>query len=331
GMGIGGGHDEREQTLNQILTEMDGFDPRVNVIVIAATNRPDMLDPALVRAGRFDRRVSIPLPDLTDRESIIRIHANGKPLNQDVNLPLLAKKTVGFSGADIENMLNEAAIIAARTGKTEIAEADLEEASIKVTLGPERKTLQSEDERRVTAYHEAGHAIVATFLPEMDPVNRISITARGGSLGHTSFPPERDRYKETKTRLLSVISAMLAGRASEDLVFGEFTSGASDDIERATKIARKMVAEYGMSELGPISFKGHDEESIWLARQMGEYHTVSQETASKVDKEIVKIVEEAYKKAKELLEEKRELLDRVSAKLLEKETLSQEEFKALLK
>ncbi len=330
GMGIGGGHDEREQTLNQILTEMDGFDPRANVIVIAATNRPDMLDPALVRAGRFDRRVSISLPDLTDREAIIRIHATGKPLAQDVNLPLLAKKTVGFSGADIENMLNEAAIIAARTEKPAITEADLEEASIKVTLGPEKKTLQSEDERKVTAYHEAGHALVATFLPEMDPVNRISITARGGSLGHTSFPPERDRYKETKTRLLSVISAMLAGRASEDLVFGEFTSGASDDIERSTKLARKMVSEYGMSDLGPISFNGHDEESIWLAKQMGEYHTVSQETASKVDREVAKIVEGAYNRAKEILKEKRELLDKVSARLLEKETLLQEEFKAIL-
>lgn len=330
GMGIGGGHDEREQTLNQILTEMDGFDPRANVIVIAATNRPDMLDPALIRAGRFDRRVSIPLPDLEDREAIIRIHAAGKPLSEDVNLPMLAKKTVGFSGADIENMLNEASIIAARTGKTAVTEADLEEASIKVTLGPERKTLQSEEERKVTAYHEAGHAVVASFLPEMDPVNRISITARGGSLGHTSFPPEKDRYKETKTRLLSMIASMLAGRASEEIFFNEFTSGAADDIKRATKITRKMVTEYGMSSLGPVFYNGHDEESIWLAKQMGEYNAISQETASKVDGEVAKIIDGAYKRATEILEQNRNLLEKVAAQLLEKETLSQEEFRAIL-
>nr|MBP8961242.1 AAA family ATPase [Patescibacteria group bacterium] len=330
GMGIGGGHDEREQTLNQILTEMDGFDPRTNVIVIAATNRPDMLDPALIRAGRFDRRVTIPMPDLSDREAIIRIHANGKPIAKDVDLMQLARKTVGFSGADIENMINEAAIIAARTGKTEITEEDLEEASIKVTLGPERKTLQSEDERKITAYHEAGHAVVATFLPEMDPVNRISITARGGSLGHTNFPPERDRYKETKTRLQSIIATMLGGRAAEELVFAEYTSGASDDIERATKIARKMVTEYGMSDLGPISFNGNDEEQIWLAKQMGEYHTVSQETASRVDKEVIKIVDKAYTEAKNILIAKKQLLDSISQKLLEQETLTQEDFKLLV-
>jgi len=215
----------------------------------------------------------------------------GKPVAKDVDLINLARKTVGFSGADIENMLNEAAIIAASAGKTEIGEDDMEEASVKVTLGPERKTLQTEDERKITAYHEAGHAVVASKLPEMDPVSRISITARGGSLGHTSFPPERDRYKETKTRLLSVISAMLGGRASEELFFNEITSGASDDIERATKLARKMVTEYGMSSLGPISFNGHDEESMWLARQMGEYSRQSEEVASQVDREIRKIVE----------------------------------------
>lgn len=330
GMGIGGGHDEREQTLNQILTEMDGFDPRSNVIVIAATNRPDMLDPALVRAGRFDRRVTISLPDLEDREAIIKLHAQGKPLSQDIDLQKLARKTVGFSGADIENMINEAAIIAARTGKSEITNEDLEEASLKVTLGPERKTLQSEEERKMTAYHESGHAVVATFLPEMDPVSRISITARGSSLGHTNFPPEKDRYKDTKTRLLSIIATMLGGRAAEELVFGELTSGASDDIKQATKIARQMITKYGMSDLGPISFDGDEDEDIWLAKQLGEYHGISQETASKVDREVTKIMGEAYNKALEILKGKRDLLDKVANKLLEKETLGQEEFKEIL-
>lgn len=330
GMGIGGGHDEREQTLNQILTEMDGFDPRTNVIVIAATNRPDMLDPALIRAGRFDRRIQIPLPDLSDRKEIIKIHIKGKPVAKDTDLDTLAKKTVGFSGADIENMLNEAAILAARGDKDVIEDPDLEEASLKVTLGPERKTLQSKEERKITAYHEAGHAIVATNLPEMDPVNRISITARGGSLGHTTFPPERDRYKVTKTRLESMISAMLGGRASEDLFFNEFTSGAADDIEKATKLARKMVTEYGMSGLGPISFNGHDEEKRWLARQMGDYSRQSEEVASQVDREIRKIIEDAYKKAKGILKDNEEVIERISDKLLEKETLTREDFEALL-
>ncbi len=331
GMGIGGGHDEREQTLNQILTEMDGFDPRTNVIVIAATNRPDMLDPALVRAGRFDRRIRIPLPDLKDREEIIKIHIRGKKVADDVDIKSLAKKTVGFSGADIENMLNEAAILAARENKDMIYEGDLEEASIKVTLGPERKTLQSEEERKITAYHEAGHAIVASNLPEMDPVNRVSITARGGSLGHTSFPPERDRYKETRTRLESIITSMLGGRASEDIFFNEFTSGAADDIERATKIARKMVTEYGMSKLGPIAFGSKDSEKIWLARQMGEYSAQSEEITAKIDREIKRIIDEAYSKAKEILKDNEEAIEKVSQKLLEKETLTQDEFDAVYK
>lgn len=330
GMGIGGGHDEREQTLNQILTEMDGFDPRTNVIVIAATNRPDMLDPALIRAGRFDRRISIPLPDLEDRKEIIKIHMKGKPFAKEVDIEGLAKKTVGFSGADIENMLNEAAILAARETKENIDNEVLEEASLKVTLGPERKTLQSEKERKITAYHEAGHALVATNLPEMDKVQRISITARGASLGHTSFPPERDRYKETKTRLESILSAVLGGRAAEDIFFSDFTSGAADDIEKATKVARKMVTEYGMSSLGPIAFNGHEETKMWLARQMGEYSKQSEETASKIDKEIKKIIDEAYEKAKEILEKNKELMEKLANNLLEKETLTGDEFEAIL-
>jgi len=329
GMGIGGGHDEREQTLNQILIEMDGFDPRTNVIVLAATNRPDMLDPALIRAGRFDRRITIPLPDLTDRQGIIKLHMNGKPFAEDVNIATIAKKTVGFSGADIENMLNESAILAARSGKDKIHMGDIEEAALKVTMGAERKTLRTEHERKIAAYHEAGHALVATNCPEMDAVNRISIVARGGSLGHTSFPPERDRYSETKTRLLSIISTILGGRAAETIIFNEHTTGASDDIEKSTEIARRMVTEYGMSNLGPISYDGKDGR-FWLARQMGESAHYSQEIAAKIDAEIKLIIDNAFEKAKNILMEHKDKLDKVAARLLEKETIDGDEFRNLL-
>ncbi len=329
GMGIGGGHDEREQTLNQILVEMDGFDPRTNVIVLAATNRPDMLDPALIRAGRFDRRVSISLPDLADRKLILEIHSKGKPIAADVNYERIAKKTVGFSGADLENMLNEAAILAARAGRSEIVNVDMEEAALKVTIGSERRTLQTEAERKMTAYHEAGHALVATFVREMDPVYRISIVARGGSLGHTSFPPERDRYNETQTRIESLIATMLGGRAAEEIIFNELTVGASDDIDRATKLARKMVTEYGMSALGPISFDGRN-GSFWLAREMGEMPHYSQDVASKIDSEINKIISTCYKEAKEILQNKKHLLDKISEALLAKETIDGDEYKAIV-
>ncbi len=329
GMGIGGGHDEREQTLNQILIEMDGFDERTAVIVLAATNRPDMLDPALVRPGRFDRRITIPLPDLKEREEIIKIHMRGKPFTEDVNIEKVAKKTVGFSGADIENMLNEAAILAARESREKITPADIEEAALKVTMGSERKTLQTEDERKLTAYHEAGHAIVAANVPEMDPVYRISIVARGASLGHTSLPPERDRYNETKTRLTSIISMMLGGRAAEELVFNELTVGAADDIDKATELARKMVTEYGMSELGPISYEGKN-GGDWLARQMNEGVGYSQDMAAQIDKEVKEIISKAFKKAKDVLAENKEALDKVASKLLEVETLDETQFKALL-
>ena len=330
GMGIGGGHDEREQTLNQILTEMDGFDPRTSVIVIAATNRPDMLDPALIRAGRFDRRVHIPLPDLEDRKKIIKLHMRGKPFTKDIDIVGLARKTVGFSGADIENMLNESAILAARGGKEKISDNDLDEAALKVTLGPERRTLQSEEERKMTAYHEAGHALVATNLPDMDKVQRISITARGASLGHTSFPPEKDRYNETKTRLESMLAALLGGRASEEVFFNQFTSGAANDIERATQIARKMVTEYGMSSLGPVAYIGSNEEKNWLAKQLGSSTSQSEEFTAKIDREIKEIIERAYSRAKEILEGKKEVIKEVVEELLEKETLTREEFGALL-
>lgn len=329
GMGIGGGHDEREQTLNQILIEMDGFDTRTDVIVLAATNRPDMLDPALIRPGRFDRRITVMLPDLKDREAIIKIHMKDKPVSEEVKIEQIARKTVGFSGADIENMMNESAILAARADRTKIEQADIEEAALKVTLGSERKTLQSEEERRMTAYHEAGHALVSAFVKDMDPVYRVSIIARGASLGHTSFPPERDRYNETRTRLNSIMATMLGGRAAEEIVFGELTVGAADDISKTTEIARKMVSEWGMSSLGPVSYD-IGAGQFWLARGIEEGNKVSEDMAAKIDAEVEKIVHNAFEKAKAVIKEQREKLDKVAERLLEKETIEGEEFRALL-
>lgn len=329
GMGIGGGHDEREQTLNQILIEMDGFDPRVNVIVIAATNRPDMLDPALVRPGRFDRKISIPMPDLKDRQEIIKIHMQGKPVEENVDIERLAKRTVGFSGADLENMLNEAAILAAREDLTKITEEHLEEATLKVTMGAERRTLQTDDERKMVAYHEAGHALVASKMPEMDPVHQISIVARGGSLGHTSLPPERDRYNETKTRLLSLISTMLGGRAAEELVFSEMTVGAADDIKRATVLARKMVTEFGMSTLGPINYDSQHEYG-WLAKEMATGTNISEEMSATIDNEVKRIMSDAFEKSKEILTTHRIVLDRIAQSLLDHETIRGSEYEKLL-
>jgi cell division protease FtsH len=329
GMGIGGGHDEREQTLNQILIEMDGFDERTNVIVLAATNRPDMLDPALVRPGRFDRKINIPLPDFEDRKEIIKIHMRNKPFTEDVNVEDISRKTVGFSGADIENMLNESAILAARENRDKINPKDLDNASLKVTMGEERRALLTEDEKKITAYHEAGHAIVAAKSKDMDPVYRISIIPRGGSLGHTSLPPEKDRYNETKTRLLSLITTMLGGRAAEEIVFDEITVGASSDIERATSLARKMVTEFGMSSLGPISFDGHH-GSYFLAKELGEGPLYSEETSAKIDKEIREIIDSCHKQAVKILKENREILDDVSIRLIEKETIDGTEFTEIL-
>src|SRR3990167_3599450 len=263
GLGFSGGHDEREQTLNQILVEMDGFAPNDNVFVIGATNRPDLLDQALPRPGRFDRRVVLDLPDIEGRKAIIQIHMRGKPFSKDVDDEMVAKRTVGFSGADLANMLNEAAILAARAARREIENLDLEEAATKVKLGPQRKRMQSEEERKMTAYHEAGHAIVAHYLPNVDPVHRISIVARGMTGGHTLVPPSIDRYTETKTRLLERIATLLGGRAAEDLVFGEFTTGAASDLEIASTMAREMVTQFGMSELGPTIFQPHPQFGIW--------------------------------------------------------------------
>jgi cell division protease FtsH len=329
GLGLGGGHDEREQTLNQILVEMDGFEPNSGVIVMAATNRPDMLDPALIRPGRFDRRVMLDLPDIEGRKAIIGIHARGKPMASDVDFERLAKRTVGFSGADLENMLNEAAILAARLGKKQVDASDLEEAATKVQLGPEKKRLVSEEDKLITAYHEGGHAVVNNLLPNMDPVHRVSIVSRGMALGFTMIPPAADRYNQTKTRLLEIITSLLGGRAAEEIQFNEFTVGASNDIEKATQLARQMVTKFGMSELGPQAI-GFQEEAPWVAREMGAPQGYSDNLAAKVDEEVSKIIDICFSRAKKILTENRDKLDRVAQELMKRETLEAPEFEALL-
>ena len=323
---------EQEQTLNQILTEMDGFEPNSGVVVLAATNKPELLDPALVRPGRFDRRIVLTLPDIEGRKGILRIHMRGKPFSPDVDVEKLARRTVGFSGADIENMLNEAAILAAREGKGEIGPEELEEAATKVKLGPEKRRLQSEEERKLTAYHEAGHAVVAANLPNMDPVHRVSIVSRGLALGFTMIPPKIDRYNQTKTRLLEQITALLGGRAAEELKLGEFSIGASSDIKQATAIAREMVTEFGMSSLGPISFSSRiDFGSEWPPRMpFGEKVEYSDGMAEKIDREVKKIIDECFERAKRILREKEDKLDLVAKKLMEQETIEGEEFERLM-
>ena len=318
GAGFMGGHDEREQTLNQILVEMDGFTPNEQLVVMAATNRPDVLDPALIRPGRFDRRVVLEFPDVKGREAILKIHARGKPFDEKVDWDKIAKRTVGFSGADLENMLNEAAILTARLGKKAIDMSDLEEAATKVKLGPEKKRLQSDEDKKMTAYHEAGHALVSWFMPHMDPVHRISIVSRGMSLGHTMMEP-MDRIHETKTHLLEEISVMLGGRAAENLVFKEMTTGASDDIAKATEVARTMVVEYGMSDLGPINL-GSD------SRMPYEQSSISPDMASKIDEQVKRITDEGYRNALEILKKLRDKLDVLAEELLKKETIESEEF-----
>ena len=324
GAGIMGGHDEREQTLNQILVEMDGFTPNEQLVVIAATNRPDILDPALVRPGRFDRRILLPLPDIEGRKAILGIHARNKPFAQTVDWEKVARRTVGFSGADLENMLNEAAILAARLNKKLIDEADLEESATKVKMGPEKRRMQSEDDKKITAYHESGHALVSYFMPHTDPVHRISIVGRGMSLGHTLIPPSMDRVHETRTRLLETIATMLGGRAAEELIFSEMTTGAADDIEKATSLARTMVIEYGMSQLGPINY------DVEKARMMGEPSSISSEMQSKIDEEVNRIMNDCFVQAKKILKVNKLKLDKVAGVLLQKEALEGDEFEKLL-
>lgn len=324
GGGLMGGHDEREQTLNQILVEMDGFAPTEQLVVIAATNRPDVLDPALVRPGRFDRRVALELPDVNGRKSILSIHARGKPFANDVNWDRIAKRTVGFSGADLENMLNESAILAARLGHKAIDMSDLEEAATKVKLGPEKKRLQTDEDRKITAYHEAGHALVSWHMPHMDPLHRISIVSRGMSLGHTMMEPA-EHVHETKTYLEEQIAVMLGGRAAENLVFNEMTTGASDDIAKASEVARTMVVEFGMSELGPINL---DPER----RRMSYYEpvTISPDMASRIDTQVKKLTDVGYKNAVTILAKLRKKLDILAEELLKKETIESEEFEKLM-
>ncbi|MFC1727652.1 ATP-dependent zinc metalloprotease FtsH [Patescibacteria group bacterium] len=330
GSGMAGGHDEREQTLNQILVEMDGFNPNDNVIVLAATNRGDLLDSALLRPGRFDRRVTFDMPDLEDREGIIKIHARGKPFVKETSWKKVAKRTVGFSGADIENMLNEAAILAARGSKRAIDMDDVEEAATKVKLGPEKKRLQSEEERKMTAYHEAGHAVVTYAQSLMDPVHRISIVSRGLAMGFTLIPPKKDRYNETKSHLLETVASLMGGRAAEELVFKEYTAGAGSDINKATRVARRMVVDFGMSDLGPI-YLGPLMESTEYGRSWLQPTELSQEMQAKVDVEIKKIVDKGYKKALEILKKKKKKLDLIAEKLLKQETIDGDEFEKLMK
>ncbi|MFQ5451967.1 MAG: ATP-dependent zinc metalloprotease FtsH [Candidatus Paceibacterota bacterium] len=322
-------HDEREQTLNQILVEMDGFEPNDRVIVVAATNRGDLLDPALLRPGRFDRRIILDYPDLEGRKAILKIHSQGKPVAKAISWEKVARRTVGFSGADIENMLNEAAIQAARTGKTEITMIELEESATKVKLGPEKKRLQSELDKRITAYHEAGHAIVTHFQPNMDPVHRISIVSRGLSLGYTLIPPAQDRLHQTKTHLVQMISSMMGGRAAETLVFSEITTGAANDFDQATNIARSMVIDFGMSPLGPINFGPTHDITEW-GKSYYHQSQISEAMMARIDEEIKKIVEDCYEEAAKILKKHRKALDRVALKLLKKESLDEEEFLKLV-
>ncbi|HVA26163.1 MAG TPA: ATP-dependent zinc metalloprotease FtsH [Chloroflexota bacterium] len=322
GAGLGGSHDEREQTLNQILVEMDGFDTNTNVIVIAATNRPDVLDPALLRPGRFDRQVVLDRPDIKGRRAILDVHAKGKPLDKTISLDTLAKQTAGFSGADLSNLVNEAAILAARRNKKAIFMSEMEEAIDRVVAGPERKSrIISEKEKAITAYHEVGHALVARALPNCDPVHKLSIVARGMMGGYTRFLPVEDRYLWTKSQFEDNLASLLGGHSSEVLIFGESTTGPSNDIERATHIARRMVTEYGMSaKIGPIAL-GHKEEMIFLGREIGEQRNYSDTTALEIDQEVRRIVEHAHDVAREILSHNKDKLIRIAERLLKDETI----------
>ncbi|MGD0709018.1 MAG: ATP-dependent zinc metalloprotease FtsH [Anaerolineaceae bacterium] len=327
GAGLGGSHDEREQTLNQLLVEMDGFDTDTNIIIMAATNRPDILDPALLRPGRFDRRVILDRPDVKGREAIMKVHVKGKPIAPDVDLNVLARTTPGFVGADIENLVNEAAILAARKNQKNITQSDFEEAIERVIMGPERHSrLISQEEKRVIAYHEAGHAVVMNVLPEADPVQKITIVSRGMTGGHTLGLPSEDRTLVSHNKLLAEMAGGLGGRAAEQIVFNDITSGASNDIEHVTEIARTMVTRLGMSQdMGPMIY-GKKEEMIFLGREITEQRDYSEAVAEQIDSEVRRLVNDAYKQALDILTQYREKLDAVAKKLLETETLSRDEF-----
>jgi cell division protease FtsH len=331
GAGMGGGHDEREQTLNQLLVEMDGFEMKDNIILIAATNRPDILDPALLRPGRFDRQVVVDRPDRKGRKHILEVHTRGKPLGREIELDTLAAQTPGFTGADLANLINEAALLTARTGSREISMKELEEGIMRVIAGPEKKTrVMSEKERLITAYHEMGHAIVGHLLPNCDPVHKISIISRGQALGYTISLPTEDKFLTTRAELTDTMAMTLGGRAAEEIIFGEITTGASNDLEKVTETAKQMVMRFGMSErLGPRVF-GHDRGQPFLGREFSSEPDYSDEIAREIDDEIRRIVESAHQTAKSLLGERRDELDRVSKLLLERETIDADQFAALL-
>jgi cell division protease FtsH len=327
GAGLGGGHDEREQTLNQLLVEMDGFGVNEGIIILAATNRPDILDPALLRPGRFDREVVVDRPDVKGREEILKVHARNKPLHEEVKLSVLARRTPGFTGADLENLINEAALLSARRNKKKVEMAELEEAITRVIAGPEKKSrIMTDRERRLVAYHEAGHAVVAQLLPTVDPVHEISIVPRGRAGGYTMILPKEDRFFMGKTELLEQVAHLLGGRVSEELVLNEVSTGAQNDLERATEIVRRMVMEFGMSEnLGPMTL-GHKQEEVFLGRDLTRGRNYSEEVAASIDKEIKGIIDKCYNKAKALLTENINKLHKVAQALLEKEKLDEEEF-----
>jgi cell division protease FtsH len=331
GAGLGGGHDEREQTLNQLLVEMDGFESNEGVILIAATNRPDVLDPALLRPGRFDRRVVVSLPDVAGREGVLKVHTSRIPLANDVNLSILARGTPGFSGADLANMVNEAALNAARRGQKVVKMADFEEAKDKVLMGAERRSMiMSDHEKRTTAYHEAGHALVAAFIDKADPIHKVTIIPRGMAMGVTMLLPESDRHSHDRDYVEAMIAVKMGGRIAEELILNQLTTGAHDDLEKATELARKMVCEWGMSEkMGPLTF-GRREEQVFLGRDIARHQDYSEDTAIKIDQEVKRIVEQNYARARTILTERRPLLEKVAEALLEREVLDAEEVRMLI-
>ncbi|HEU4862318.1 MAG TPA: ATP-dependent zinc metalloprotease FtsH [Candidatus Limnocylindria bacterium] len=330
GAGLGGSHDEREQTLNQILVEMDGFDTNTNVIVVAATNRPDVLDPALLRPGRFDRQVVLDRPDIKGRKEILNVHIKGKPLDKTVDIEALARRSPGFSGADLANLVNEAAILAARRNKKSVGMSEFNEAIDRVIAGPERRSrIITEEEKEIIAYHEGGHAVVQRVLPKCDPVTKVTIVSRGMALGYTMSLPQEDRYLHSKSEFEDKIAGMLGGNVSETLVFGDTTTGSSNDIEKATNLARAMVTQYGMSEkLGPLAF-GKKEEMVFLGREISEQRNYSDEVAAKIDAEVRAIIDRGFERAREALTQHRDILDKLAALLVEKETIEHDEFESL--
>jgi cell division protease FtsH len=330
GAGLGGSHDEREQTLNQILVEMDGFDTNVNVIILAATNRPDILDPALLRPGRFDRQVILDRPDVAGRKAILEVHIKGKPLEADVNMDDLARQTPGFSGADLANLVNEAAILAGRRNKKTIGRAELQEAVERVIAGPEKKSrVISEKEKKIVAYHEAGHALTMHMLPNADPVHKISIVSRGLALGYTMPLPVEDRHLLSKAKFMDDLAGLMGGRVAEELIFGDITTGAQNDLENATRIARQMVCEYGMSErLGPRTF-GHREELVFLGREISEQRDYSEEVAQAIDQEVRQLIDTAHDKARRILTEHKEKLNQIAQYLIKEETIEGAALEAL--